>query len=77
MKLEKKELLHLRRALLAYAPSKMTEHLKHKLTEALQALEAQRRVWDWLQGKPVPAYAQRLLHIWGDCTPAQRQKWYS
>lgn len=42
MKLEKKELLHLRRALLAYAPSKMTEHLKHKLTEALQALEAQR-----------------------------------
>lgn len=37
----------------------------------------QRRVWDWLQGKPVPAYAQRLLHIWSDCTPAQRQKWYS
>lgn len=42
MKLEKKELLHLRRALLAYTPGKMTEYLTRKVNEALQALEAQR-----------------------------------
>lgn len=42
MKLEKKELLHLRRALLAYTPGKMTEYLTLKVNEALQALEAQR-----------------------------------
>lgn len=42
MKLEKKELLHLLRALHAYKPGKMTEQITRKVNEALQALEEQR-----------------------------------
>ena len=37
----------------------------------------ERRVWHWLQGNPLPTYAQRLLDIWQACTPAQRAHWYA
>lgn len=51
------------------------------LTAAVRELSGitgagERSVWRWVDGGEVPLYAKRLLVIWSECTPEQRQRWF-
>ena len=52
------------------------------LTQAVKELAAicsvgERSVWEWHSGRVVPPYAAKILRIWAECSPDQRQKWFS
>lgn len=52
------------------------------LTRAVKEISAicsvgERSVWEWHQGRVVPPYAAKLLRIWADCSPAQRERWFN
>ena len=38
---------------------------------------SERSVWRWMDGSDVPPYAAKLLSIWADCTPEQRDTWFN
>ena len=52
------------------------------LTSAVKELASicsvgERSVWEWHKGRVVPPYAAKVLRIWAECSPEQRERWFN
>ena len=37
----------------------------------------ERTVWNWHKAGKAPAYAERLMRVWTEALPEQRERWFS
>lgn len=37
----------------------------------------ERTVWNWHKAGKAPAYAERLMLVWTEALPEQRERWFS
>lgn len=64
------------------------EHIENRRAEGISLSAAVRElaaitgagvrsVWRWVDGGKMPPHAVRLLMVWHECSPEQRDRWFS
>lgn len=61
----------------------LTERKKDGVTHTVALLDlkaitgaGERTVWNWHKAGKAPAYAERLMRVWTEALPEQRERWF-